>query len=178
MGRANASWVALIRAIGPATHKKMSMQQLRQACSGAGLEDVRTVLATGNLLFSSSESREQLKKRLGAVIRSHDLDNEVFLRQPKDLEALLRRNPFADAASQRPNHLLVLFLKKQPEANEIANLGRYEGPERIEAAGREIFIDYAEGVGTSKLTPAFIERRLRQPGTARNWNTIRRLLGA
>lgn len=178
MGRSKSSWIALIRGIGPATHKKMSMQQLRDACSAAGLEDVRTILATGNLLFSSSKPSRELKEQLAAVIAAHDLRNEVFLRKPDELEAVLRKRPFPDAASARPNHLLVLFLERRTGPKEIAALRGRAGPERIEANGREVFIDYAEGVGGSKLTPAVIERQLGQPGTARNWNTLRKLLEA
>ena len=178
MGRSKATWVALIRGIGPTTHRKMSMQQLRDACSAAGFEDARTILATGNLLFSSSRSPRELKTRLASVIAAHDLRNEVFLRRPDELETVFRSRPFPDAASARPNHLLVLFLERKTGPKEIAALRGRAGPERIEASGREVFIDYAEGVGGSKLTPAVIERHLGQPGTARNWNTLRKLLEA
>lgn len=178
MGRSKATWVALIRGIGPATHRKMSMQQLRDACSAAGFEDVRTILATGNLLFSSSRPLRELREQLASVIAAHDLENVVFLRQSDDLEAVLRRRPFPDAASARPNRLLVLFLEREPEPDAIAALRGRAGPERIEAGDRELFIDFAEGVGGSKLTPAVIERHLGQPGTARNWNTVRKLLEA
>lgn len=172
------TWIALIRAIGAATHKKMSMQQLREACADAGLTDVRTVLATGNLLFSSTDTAVMLKHRLTDVIRAHGLDNEVFLRQPPELEAVLRNNPFPDAAADRPNHLLVLFLEAEPGADELAALQAYDGPERIVSSGREVFLDYVDGVGRSKLTAALLERRLGQAGTARNWNTIQKLLDA
>ena len=142
------------------------------------MADVKTVLATGNIIFSSSADAATLKGRLADVIRSHDLDNEVFLRQPHELEAVLRENPFPDAATERPNHLLVLFLDAEPGADNLAAPRTYTGPERIAPLGREVFLDYVGGVGRSKLTPALLERRLGQAGTARNWNTIQKLLAA
>ncbi len=52
------------------------------------------------------------------------------------------------------------------------------GPERLRGSGREIYIDYREGVARSKLSPAFLERVLQQSGTARNWNTLAKLCEA
>lgn len=172
------TWIALIRAIGPATHKKMSMQHLRDGCSGAGLEDVRTLLATGNVLFSSGEKPTEIGKRLAGVIAAHGLGNEVFLRRPNELEAAVAANPFPEAAGTRPNHLLVLFLERKPAAAALADLGGYAGPERFAAGSKHLYIDYAEGVARSKLTPALLERRLKQKGTARNWNTVQKLIAS
>lgn len=171
----SASWVALIRGIGPWTHKKMSMQQLRDGCTGAGLENVTTYIATGNVLFRSTGSATDVKETLVDIVRSHGLENEIFLRQPGELGATLAQNPFPEAAEARPNHLLVVFLEDVPSEERRAALLHHTGPERIRATGREIFIDYLEGVARSKLTPAVIERRLKQPGTARNINTVRKL---
>ncbi len=178
MNDQRSPWIALIQGIGPTTHKKMSMQQLREASVQAGLDEVRTVLATGNLLFSSAADAANLKDQLAGILRSHDLANPVFLRQPHELEAVLENNPFPDAATERPSHLLVQFLDDDVEADNLAALRAYEGPERIAASGRELFLDYVDGVGDSKLTPALLTRRLGQPGTARNWNTIQKLLTA
>ena len=169
-------WVALIRAIGPATYKKMSMQQLREGCERAGLADVRTYIASGNLLFRSGEDAAVIKGRIDEVIAGHGLENAVFLRQPHELEALLSNIPFQQASIERPNHVLAVFLERPADEDGLAALDRLPGPERIAAVGREVFVDYAEGVGQSKVTPALLERRLKQPGTARNMNTVRKLL--
>jgi uncharacterized protein (DUF1697 family) len=172
------SWVGLIRAIGPRTHRRMSMEDLRSACIGAGMREVRTLLATGNLLATSEAGEQELKARLGAILAGFGLDNAVFLRRPRELEAVLAGNPFRDAAEARPDHLLVLFLDRRPDPEATARLSRYAGPERTALRGREVFIDYAAGVGRSKLTAAVLERHIGQPGTARNWNTLGKLFAA
>lgn len=177
-GHRMSTWIGLIRAIGPSTHKKMSMRQLRDGCVQAGFENVRTLLATGNVVFSSNTSIGHLGERLTDVLASHGLGNKVFLRRPGDLEDVVARNPFADAAAARPNHLLILFLELEPSPDHVATLAARPGPERIAVAGREVFIDYVEGVGRSKLTPAVLERSLMQSGTARNWNTVGKLIAA
>lgn len=169
-------WIALIRAIGPETHKRMSMKQLARACSDAGLENVRTVLATGNIVFSSLRTEADILGILSAVIAKHGLGNEVILRQPKQLQAVLDANPFPVASAERPNHMLVLFLAGAPSDANVASIKDRRGPENILAKGHEVFVDYVDGVGRSKISSAWLEKRLGQSGTARNWNTIRKLV--
>jgi len=171
-------WIGLIRGIGASTHKKMSMQQLREACNDVGLSQVSTLLATGNLLFKSSAAKKSLENTLQDVLAEFGLDNPVIIRQPADLQSVVAVNPFAEAARVRPNHLLVLFLTRKPGLTQIKNLLTYAGPEAIASGKQELYLDYVEGVGGSKLTPALLERRLEQAGTARNWNTINKLIAA
>lgn len=151
------------------------MQQLRDGCTAAGLDAVRTYIATGNVLFRSSSDTVALQGALSDVLKRHGLDNAVFLRRPDELAAVLSGNPFADATSKRPNHILAVFLNEPPAQAGLEALRRHTGPERIAAVGRELFIDYVAGVGRSKLAPALIERRLGQAGTARNMNTVKAL---
>ncbi len=48
----------------------------------------------------------------------------------------------------------------------------YTGPEEIYGNGKEIYIYYSKGIGSSKLTTALFDRKLKVSGTARNWNTL------
>ena len=171
-------WVGLIRGIGPSTHKKMKMAQLREACAAAGFDDVRTLIATGNLIFTTTLPEDEIAEVLRGILDGFGLDNPVFLRRPADIESVYARNPWPELEDLRPNHLLVMFMDDAPAAEAIATLAEWPGPERMVVSGREVFVDYAEGVGDSKLTYAVIERRLEQLGTARNWNTVNRVLDA
>lgn len=93
------------------------------------------------------------------------------------MRQVLALNPMPHAATARPNHLLVLFLDRAPDPDTARALLAHGGPEPVEVHGREVFIDYLDGVARSKLTPARLERLLGQPGTARNWNTVGKLAG-
>ena len=153
----------------------MPLKELCSGCEKAGLGNVSSVLATGNLVFSSTKPESDIRQTLDNLVGSYGLTNTVFLRRPEHWTAVIRDNPLAAAAVERPNHLLVLFLNEPVDAGLAADLGNYDGPEHLGFAGREVYIDYCEGVGRSRLTPAFLERKLGQPGTARNWNTIAKL---
>ena len=50
-----------------------------------------------------------------------------------------------------------------------------DGPETLVAQGRELFVDYADGIGTSTLPPLMVKARHRRLNTARNWNTVTKL---
>jgi uncharacterized protein (DUF1697 family) len=42
--------------------------------------------------------------------------------------------------------------------------------------GREVFVWWPQGAHRARLTHAFLERRLKVTATARNWNTVEKLL--
>lgn len=174
------TWVALIRAIGAGTHAKMPMAALRSAAGAAGLIAPRTLLATGNLIFRSGAQEAELAATLDRIVAAQGLGpaQSVFLRRARDLPGIAAANPFPEAARFRPGHLLVHVLAAPPTPAAAAALAGWPGPEVGQVVGREVFLDFAEGVGTSKLTPARLERLLGQAGTARNWNTLGKLIAA
>jgi uncharacterized protein (DUF1697 family) len=169
-------FIALLRAIGPATHARMSMQALREGCEAAGLKRVTTYIQTGNVIFESRRSAAAVQAIVAGVVRSFGLTNDVVLRRPDELAAVIAADPFPDAAAVRPSALAVCFLAAPPDANALARLVRHPGPERVAHIGRDLCIDYPAGISGAKLTPGVVERRLAVVATARNWNTVRKLL--
>jgi uncharacterized protein (DUF1697 family) len=70
-----------------------------------------------------------------------------------------------------------MFLSEVPDgAAQAALVKGHKGPEMLEMRGPEIYLYYPDGVGRSKLTGAVIESKLNVSGTARNWNTLQKLL--
>lgn len=169
--------IALLRAVNVGGTGKLPMAELREALAQAGLAEVRTVLASGNVLFSDPRAPEALEPLVEAVLRERfGLSSEVYVRTAEAWAALAEANPFPEAAAERPARLHLIV------GREPADLARLEalrgvGPsgERIEAGDRALYLDYVDGVGESRLTPAWIASRLGFQGTARNWNTVLRL---
>jgi len=169
-------FIALLRAIGPATHAKMSMADLRDGYIAAGLKNVATYIQTGNVIFETRKSAAAAQNAVATVVRGFGLANDVVLRTPGELAAVVAANPFPKAAADHPSHLVVCFMAATPPAEALHALEQHRGPERIKRVGRDLCIDYPTGVTGAKLTPGVIERRLATVGTARNWNTVRKLL--
>lgn len=180
----SATHVALLRAVNLGPHNKVAMRALAELVTGLGMQDVATLLQSGNVLFRS-EGRttaaletlleEAVSKRLG-------LTTDVFVRTAREWKAILSGNPFPDAAAHDPSHLVVLCLKDAPAPPAVSALrAAITGREEIRARGRDAYIVYPDGIGRSRLTSALIDRTLGTSGTGRNWNTVLKvaaLLGA
>lgn len=168
-------WAALPRAINAG--KPLAMVDLRAFLADEGMRDVRTLLASGNAIFScDEEDAGALEAQLHAAARTRlALDTEWFVRSHAELAAVAAANPFPDATAERPNRVLVMFHHAPVDPARLPT--GYGGPERVHAIGREVFVDYPDGIGRSTLEPALNRAKL-PPSTARNWNTLLRLVEA
>ena len=172
--------VALLRGVNLAGHKSVAMADLRAWAEALGLLDVRTLLQSGNLVFRGGTKRgPALEAALeAAAARKLGLESDVFVRTAEELDAIVARNPFPDAAKRDPAHLVVVFLKAPAAAALAALRAAIPGREELKADGRQLYIVYPDGIGTSKLNAALIDRKLGISGTARNWNTVLKLADA
>jgi uncharacterized protein (DUF1697 family) len=173
-----AVFIALLRAINVGGTGKLPMKELKAACEAAGLRQVSTYIASGNIVFDSDEPAAAVTILIADLLRDRFglARNHTLLRTPDDLAKVIAGNPFAEAASKRPHRLMINFLDRLPQAGAAAALAAFDGPERLHLDGAHLYVDYAEGVGRSKLTPAFLDKALKVPATARNWNTTNKLL--
>jgi uncharacterized protein (DUF1697 family) len=160
-------YAALLRAINVGGTGKLPMTELRALCEAAGLQRPRTYIQSGNVVFESRSAEAAIKKKLERALASHmGKPVGVMIRTVGELEAVVRRSPFADAP---PNRVLILFLDAAPPRGALRGLVT-DGGERVVGDGREIFIHYPNGMGKSKLKLPFAET-----GTGRNLNTVAKL---
>jgi uncharacterized protein (DUF1697 family) len=157
---------------------KVSMADLRALLIDLGFENVRTLLNSGNAVFCSPNKtgvalekfiETEFTKRTGSQA-------DFFLRTFDEWKTIIERNPFTEEAKRDPGHLLVLALKRAPTNQEVEALrAAITGPEIFQADGKQAYVYYSAGVGTSKLTTKLIEKKLGTPNTGRNWNTVLKL---
>ena len=169
-------WAAMLRGINLGK-RQLKKDELIAAAEACGYTDARTLLASGNLVFDAGGAdAEAIERDLhAAVARLHGLKSDVFVRDAAALERTIAANPFADAAKERPSYLVVTFHKEAlPRTLLDAVAEKYDGPERLHAAERELYVDYPDGQGRSELVP--VMAKLKFPsGTGRNWNTVVKL---
>lgn len=158
-------YVALIRAIGPVTHAKMSMAALRDACEDLGLEDVATVGNTGNILFRSRKGGAAARALVQEAVAGFGLSmtQEVFLRTPAQLAEVVAANPFPEAAALRASALGICSFHATPDWGPVRD---WPGPEKLAMIGPHLVVDYPDGLPASKLR---IEKLLGATMTQRNW---------
>jgi len=170
--------VALLRGVNVAGQRPVAMADLRDLLAGVGLEEVQSVLQSGNLVFRCNgdggtrlehELEAEAKRRLG-------LETEFFVRSAQEWEDVVADNPFHEEARRDAARLVAVFLKDAPRAAAVKALqAAIVGREVVRASGRQAYIVYPDGQGRSKLTNALIEKHLGTRATARNWNTVMRL---
>src|SRR5687768_10620329 len=98
--------IALPRAVNLGPHKKVAMGDLRTMVSDLGLDDVRTILNSGNLFFRSKRSPASLERTLeDESARVLGLDTEYYVRTGAEWTKIVKGNPFAAFARRDPSHL-------------------------------------------------------------------------
>ncbi len=164
-----SAFIALLRAVNVGGTGKLPMADLKEMCAAAGLAEVQTYIASGNVVFTSNGSEATVKKALEARLQAHaGKPVGVLVRTAKEMAAVLAANPFPEAA---PNRVLVLFLDAPPPADTLSGL-RGRKAEEVRLGKREIYVHYPYGMGSSKLViPAT------KHGTGRNMNTVAKLAG-
>jgi uncharacterized protein (DUF1697 family) len=133
-------------------------------CEELGFSDVRTYIASGNVVFTSRKSEAAVKAALEKRLETYaGKPVGVLVRTADEMAKVLADNPFPKLA---PNRTMALFLDRAPPADSLASV-RGQKDEKIKLGRREIYVHYGDGMGQSKLViPAA------KLGTARNMNTV------
>lgn len=165
---AATTYVALLRAVNVGGTGKLPMADLRALCEVEGFVDVRTYIASGNVVFRAAGTQAEVKAALEAMLARHfGKPAGVMVRTHAELAAVLAANPFPDAAG---NRLVVVLLDAAPPDDAAGRASHRQG-ERIAPGLRELYIDYGAGMRDSKLVvPAA------KAGTGRNLNTVMKLV--
>jgi uncharacterized protein (DUF1697 family) len=104
------------------------------------------------------------------------MDIPVVVRTAAELASVVRRNPLREQATDPKLHHVV-FLSERPDPKLVKALeGEPIADELWMVDGREVFVWWPQGAHRARLTHAFLERRLNVTATARNWNTVEKLL--
>ncbi len=161
------TFIALLRAVNVGGTGKLPMSELKSMCELSGFTNVRTYIASGNVVFDSGKSAAKVKAALEELLFQYaGKPVQVMVRTGPEMAEVLAANPFPQAA---PNRTVAIFLDAAPPSDTLDKLiGRKD--EEVELGTREIYVHYGEGMAQSKL-----KIRASNEGTARNINTVAKL---
>lgn len=179
--KATSVFIAFLRGVNVGGRGMIAMADLKVLLAKEGLADVRTLLQSGNVVFKAADTTtDALAKTIAAAIaKRFAADIKVMVRTPAELKKAVARNPYPDAARDDASHLIIAFLAEKPSAaaaKAMAALAPKFPNEPFTLDGREFFVHYAKDIGHSKFTNVIIEKTLAVPATARNWNTVTKLI--
>jgi uncharacterized protein (DUF1697 family) len=170
-------YVALLRGVNLGRNRRLEMKALRALLEELGYEDSTTFLQSGNAVFTSGRSAAAVKRELERAIASElGLETEVFIRTRTELERVVAADPFADVVDDASRYQVSFLAGKLPAPTARALEAADVAPEQVAVRGREIYAWHANGIQRSPLAKLLSEPKLGVSSTARNWNTVTKLL--
>jgi uncharacterized protein (DUF1697 family) len=171
--------VSMLRGVNIGPHNRIKMDALRAVYRSLKLEEPRTYVQSGNIIFRTKEKdlAKLAVKIQDAIEKKFKCCPDVILRTTDELKKAIAATPFADRPHLEPGKILVTFLAAKPAQEAEANLAKFKDyPEEVHLKGREMYIYFPNGAGKSKLPWSSVEKLLKVTGTARNWNSVTKML--
>ena len=174
-------WVALMRSM-VIKGRRIRSDEIVPMAERAGGTEVRSVIATGNLVFRSRKGAASLVRDLEAeCAKIYGQATEIVVKSAAEWRALLDANPFPDEAGRAPSRLLVWAMRDPLPDSGLEQLRRRaSGAERVERVKSGDFYCWfgAGDISASRLTAGFGLKALGAVGTNRNWNSAQKILAA
>lgn len=135
----------------------MKSTKLKEFFERLGFENIKTVIASGNVIFDSPSTditsleekiEKELPKRLGFT-------STTIIRSQGEIAALIDKNPFKNVKDEKPNYLVVTFFKEPRK--EISTV-----------------IDLTKSNGSDMMR--MLEKEHGKAITTRTWKTVHRIL--
>jgi uncharacterized protein (DUF1697 family) len=171
--------ISMLRGVNLGPHNRIKMGDLRALYESLHLENPRTYVQSGNVIFRTKEENAvKLAKKIQVGIeKEFGFRPEVILRTIEELKQSLAANPFQNRRGIEPSKLLITFLSSEPAAEAQATMrGLKVQREELHLIARELYIYFPDGIGKSKVPWSSVEKFLKVTGTARNLNSVVKML--
>jgi uncharacterized protein (DUF1697 family) len=164
-------YVALLRGVSPMNAK---MPELKRCFEGAGFTNVKTVLASGNVVFDARKAADaSLERRIEAAMQAGlERSFRTIVRPQEFLQALLVQDPYASFKVAPQAKRVVTFLRAVP-ANKLALPIELHGARIHGMTDREVFTAYLPS-DKGPVFMALIEKTFGTDITTRTWDTVRK----
>ena len=164
-------YVVLLRGINVGSSRRIPMPELRKVLTARGHDDVRTHLASGNVLLDSRLPEEELGSAVTtAIAEEFGFDVPTVVRTGPELADVVAADPFRPHVTD-PSRYSVTFLPEAPDPGLVAALPPPEEGKYL-VRGRELFLWLPAGMAAAPMAKWKWDRLLGVPGTNRNWNTV------
>ncbi len=169
--------VALLRGINVGRNKRVDMSQLRELLAELGYSDVKTLLQSGNAVFTCAHAPVDSAATdiESAIAVKLGVQCKVILRTGAELARAITADPFIEIATDPSRHL-VGFLSHDPNLDGQETIERLDvAPDRIRIIGRHLYLWCPDGILVSPISKVNLDRTLGVAVTMRNWNTVTKL---
>ncbi len=167
------TYVALLRGINVGKAKRVAMADLRAAIESLGYGDVRTLLNSGNAVFTSKRAlkpaaAEELR---AALLKKTGVSSRFTLRSAEELRATMEANPLVKVATDH-TRLFAAFVTVANDMKLVKPLAAQQWkPEAIALGPAVVYVWCPNGLLESRASVA-VGKALGDGVTVRNWATV------
>ena len=172
------TYVALLYSIVIEQKRRVVMSDLRALAKGIGCRNVRSLVSTGNLVFEAEDIpvpaiEQALEKAFGDF---HGKHVDIIVKTASDWRRIVASNPFPAEAEAQPDRVGIRIMRDplRPGLADFLRPYQTEG-ERVALVDGHVWVHYPGQISLSKLAGQLTPKRMGGIGTARNWNTVKRL---
>lgn len=165
-------YVAFLRGINLGG-RTVKMEALRKVFAAQGFTDVKTLLASGNVIFAAKETdTEKLRTKIEkAVKQEFGFDVHIILRSEKEIQNLVKAEPFKGVKATPKTRFYITFLSSLPAKTKSPK----RGAQGIRAITKSHIVSV---LGEQDNTPDHMDTLVKQFGaniTTRSWNTVMKI---
>ncbi|MGB5953091.1 MAG: DUF1697 domain-containing protein [Ornithinimicrobium sp.] len=169
-----ADVVALLRSVNVGGNR-MKMDWLRGLATDVGCRNVRTILATGNIVMSEPDDIAATGKSLEQALEQQFGKIAVIMRTHEQLLSAIARNPWAesvDSGDLEGRAVHTMFCDAAAPATVVNVLQPQDSDDEFAVSEAEVYLKLAGSAADTRFTGTWFERHLGITGTMRNHNTV------
>ena len=170
------TYIALLKGINVGGHKKVPMAELRELLSKSGFENVQTYIQSGNVILQSNNSDiSKIESDIEKSIEDYfGFEVSVLVKTRQDLQRIFDDSSFTED-KKKASYFMMFHDCPSDDLVKEASEKVYEG-EEYKIINNCIYYYYEKGLGKAKFNVNFFERKFKTFATARNYNTMVKIL--
>ncbi|MEM8926961.1 MAG: DUF1697 domain-containing protein [Bacteroidota bacterium] len=171
------TYIAFLRGINVSGQKKIKMADLRASLRKQGLENVRTYIQSGNIIFETlnAKTRELEITMEKAIKLDFGFEVPVLIRTPQEIQDILNENPFGGETDIKGLYFALLHKTPLDELATTFQQLKFENDD-FHYTSDCVYLNCKMGAGKAKLTNNLIESKLKVTTTTRNLNTMKKMI--
>jgi len=168
------TFIVLFRGINVGGNKIVRMELLREMLRNLGFKNVASYIQSGNVVLTSDKPAAEVTKAIeDAFSKAFGFSSRPTVRSLAEWQRVIDEDPFAQVRNEgRQMH--AVFLDEQPSEAAVEGLKALASTEEMVLADGVLYLYTPDGFGRSKVAVA-LDKVLKVPLTARNWNTVLKL---
>lgn len=173
-----STYISLLRGINVGGHNMIRMDRLRQSFQALGLENVKTYIQSGNVIFKApKKSAEICARRIQErILKDFGFSVSVMVVSSEEVGRVIKNNPFLKEKAFDASKLHVTFLSQVPTKSGLKALEALPAkPDQFRHSGKALYVHCPNGYGKTKLSNNTLEKVLSVSATTRHWRTVNTL---